>query len=474
MNARAVVVSLVYLLSAVLFIVGLMRLSKVRTARRGNALAALGMGLAVIGTLVELGFVDYRWIAGGLVVGAVAGAIAAERVKMTGMPELVALFNGFGGAASALVALSVYWTEAAGPQARGVQTVALGSAQAVTVGVSVLIGALTFSGSLVAFGKLSGAISGRPLAFRGVHALAAVLLAGAVGAIAWFSAAAGAPGLGAPLLLGLAAGALVLGVLLVIPIGGADMPVVVSLLNSYSGLAAAAAGFVIGNLLLIIAGALVGAAGLILTRIMCRAMNRSLPSVILGGFGGEVAAPTGAEEYQNVRSATAEEAALVLEAAGSVVIVPGYGLAVSQAQHATKELGELLAACGAQVRYAIHPVAGRMPGHMNVLLAEAEVPYEALVEMDAINPDLKDTDVALVLGANDVVNPAAENRKDSPIFGMPIVQVYRARTVFVVKRSLGSGYAGVKNELFEAPNTMMIFGDAKQVLQALVGELKHG
>ncbi len=468
MNARTVVVALVYLLSAVLFILGLMRLSKVRTARRGNAIAATGMLLAVVGTLVELGRVDYRWIVGGLVVGAAVGALAAYRVKMTGMPELVALLNGFGGAASALVALSVYWSDIVEPPA----VAAPDAAGAATIGLSALIGALTFSGSLVAFGKLSGALSGKPRSFPGLHLLALALLLASLGAIGFFAFSAGQATLGAKVLIGLVCASLVLGVLLVVPIGGADMPVVVSLLNSYSGLAAAATGFVVGNLLLIIAGALVGAAGLILTRIMCKAMNRSLPSVVLGGFGGEVGAPTGTEEYQNVRAATPEEAAMVLEAAGSVVIVPGYGLAVSQAQHATRELADLLEQRGARVSFAIHPVAGRMPGHMNVLLAEAEVPYEKLVEMEQINPDLKDTDVALVLGANDVVNPAAETRKDSPIYGMPIVQVYNAKTVFIVKRSLGSGYAGVKNELFEAPNASMIFGDAKKVLQALVAELK--
>lgn len=473
MSARTAVVALVYLLSAVLFIFGLKRLSKVRTAHRGNAIAAAGMLLAVVGTLVEAGRVDYRWMVGGFVVGAAIGALAAVRVKMTAMPELVALFNGFGGAASALVALSVYWSDIVAPRAPGAGA-ALEAAGAATIGLSVLIGALTFSGSLVAFGKLSGALSGNPRSFPGLHLVALALLLASLGAIAYLACSAGAAGIGAKLLIGLLCASLVLGFLLVVPIGGADMPVVVSLLNSYSGLAAAATGFVIGNYLLIIAGALVGAAGLILTRIMCRAMNRSLPSVVLGGFGGEVGAPTGSDEYQNVRSATPEEAAVVLEAAGSVVIVPGYGLAVSQAQHATRELADLLEQRGARVSFAIHPVAGRMPGHMNVLLAEAEVPYEKLVEMEQINPELKDTDVALVLGANDVVNPAAETKKDSPIYGMPIIQAYNAKTVFIVKRSLGSGYAGIKNELFEAPNASMIFGDAKKVLQALVAELKQG
>ncbi|MGI5861891.1 MAG: NAD(P)(+) transhydrogenase (Re/Si-specific) subunit beta [Myxococcales bacterium] len=459
MSARATVIALVYLLSAVLFIFGLKRLSKVRTAHRGNAIAASGMLLAVVGTLVELGRVDSRWIIAGTVVGGAIGAVAAVRVKMTAMPELVALLNGLGGAASALVALSVYWSGVVALRAPGAAA-AFDPAAAATAGISVLVGALTLSGSLVAFGKL--------------HLVALALLLASLGAIAYFAYSAGAAEPGAKLLIGLSCASLVLGILLVIPIGGADMPVVISLLNSYSGVAAAATGFVIGNNLLIIAGALVGAAGLILTRIMCRAMNRSLPSVVLGGFGGEAVAPTGTDEYQSVRAATPEEAAVVLEAAGSVVIVPGYGLAVSQAQHATRELADLLEQHGARVSFAIHPVAGRMPGHMNVLLAEAEVPYEKLVEMEQINPDLQDTDVALIIGANDVVNPAAETKKDSPIYGMPIIQAYNAKTVFIVKRSLGSGYAGIKNELFEAPNASMIFGDAKKVLQALVAELKQG
>ncbi len=471
---RGVVVPLVYLLSAALFIFGLKRMSRVRTARSGNAVASLAMLLAVVGTLVELGHIDYRWILAGLAVGSAIGAVVAARVPMTSMPELVALLNGFGGAASTLVALSVYWVDVVEPGRVGTAASVMGGAGAATAVLSVLIGTVTFSGSLVAFGKLKGTLSGNPVLLPGRHVLNVLLLLGTLGAGTWFGFYAAEPSTGVALVLAMTGVALVLGVLLVLPIGGADMPVVVSLLNSYSGVAASATGFVIGNNLLIISGAMVGAAGLILTRIMCVAMNRSLVSVVMGGFGGEEAAAAGGkEEYTNVRSAGAEEAAMVLEAASSVVVVPGYGLAVAQAQHAVRELADLLQKRGARISYAIHPVAGRMPGHMNVLLAEADVPYEQLVEMEQINPEFHNTDVVLVLGANDVVNPAAETKTDSPIYGMPILEVHHAKTVFVVKRSLGSGYAGVKNELFEYPNTMMIFGDAKKVLQDLVSELKH-
>ena len=473
---RTVVVPLIYLLSATLFIFGLKRLSRVRTARGGNAIAAVAMALAVIGTLIELGSIDYRWIAAGLIAGTVVGAAIAVRVPMTSMPEMVALLNGFGGAASALVGLAIYWVDVAEPGTPGTAAGLLGGASAVTLVISVLVGAVTLSGSLVAYGKLNGSLSGAPVRIPGGHSIHVLLLLGVLAAGAAWSWYLATPQSGVPMLLGLTAASLILGVLLVLPIGGADMPVVVSLLNSYSGVAASATGFVIGNYLLIISGAMVGAAGLILTRIMCVAMNRSLGAVVLGGFGAADGAGSGAEgagEYTNVRSAGAEEAAMVLEAAQNVVVVPGYGLAVAQAQHAVRELAELLEKRGAQVLYAIHPVAGRMPGHMNVLLAEADVPYEQLWEMDRINPEFRNTDVVLVIGANDVVNPAAQTSRESPIYGMPILEVHQARTVFVIKRSLGAGYAGVKNELFERDNTLMIYGDAKKVLQDLVSELKQ-
>ncbi len=469
-------VELLYLVSAALFILGLKGLTKVRTARNGNLLSAGGMFLAVLATLIALGSIDYRWIVGGFVVGAAVGLIAAVRVAMTSMPEMVALFNGFGGAASALVGMSTLWHSTIEPNKSGTVMASLGGASAITLVLSILIGGVTLTGSVVAFLKLNGTMKGNPILLPGRHVLNALLLLGSLGAGWWLVARIDQAVAMGPWAWGVLAASLVLGWLLVIPIGGADMPVVISLLNSYSGVAAAATGFVIGNSVLIVSGALVGASGLILTQIMCVAMNRSLANVLFGGFGAEDgAAGAGgpAQEYVNVRSCGAEEAAMVLESAESVVFVPGYGLAVAQAQHVTRELAELLEKRGARVTYAIHPVAGRMPGHMNVLLAEADVPYEQLIEMERINPELKNTDAVVVVGANDVVNPAAQTTPGSPIYGMPILEVFRAKTVFVIKRSLGAGFAGVKNELFEYPNTMMIYGDAKKVLQGLVTELKE-
>ncbi len=470
---RATIAPLTYLFSSSLFIFGLKRLSRVRTARSGNAIAALAMLLAVVGTLVELGVIDYRWVLGGVIVGSLIGAIAALRVEMTAMPEMVALFNGFGGLASALVALAIFWTSGVETRASGTGAEILGTVEAVTSALSILIGGLTFTGSVVAFMKLRGQLAGgRPLLLPGRHAVNALLvLASIAGTVTFTTYVSGYESL-TIIALALTAVSLLLGVLLVIPIGGADMPVVVSLLNSYSGVAASAAGFVIGNPALIIAGAMVGAAGLILTNLMCKAMNRSLVSVLLGGFGQQ-AGESGGGEYAGVKSAGAAEAAMVLEAARSVVIVPGYGLAVAQAQHAVKELAHELQKNGASVSYAIHPVAGRMPGHMNVLLAEADVPYEQLFELEMINPELRTTDVAIVIGANDVVNPAAMDDPKSPIYGMPILSVHEAKTVFVVKRSLGAGYAGIKNTLFERDNAIMLFGDAKKVVQDVLKELRE-
>lgn len=471
---KTVVVPLIYLLSATLFIFGLKKLALVRTSRQGNAIAAAAMFLAVVGTLLELGNVDWRWIAAGLIVGSSIGALVAARVPMTSMPEMVALLNGFGGAASALVAISIFWVDVVEPQRIGTPAELLGGAEATTAWMSVWIGGITFSGSVIAWAKLAEKIRGAPILLPGRHVANGLLLVAVVALGLVFTLQLSSPASGGAAILALLGLSLLLGVLLVIPIGGADMPVVVSLLNSYSGVAAAATGFIIGNYLLIIAGSMVGAAGLILTRIMCVAMNRSLASVILGGFGTEAdGGAAGGGEYQNVRSSGAEEAAMVLDAASNVVFVPGYGLAVAQAQHAVRELAELLEKRGIGVLYAIHPVAGRMPGHMNVLLAEADVPYESLWEMERINPELRNTDVVIVLGANDVVNPAAQDSPGSPIYGMPILEVFHARTVFVVKRSLGAGYAGIKNELFEKENTLMIFGDAKKVLQDLITELKQ-
>ena len=469
---KSTVVPIIYLLSTVLFIFGIKRLSKVKTARQGNTLAAVGMLFAIVGALLELGSVDYRWIVGGMALGAVIGAVFAIRVQMTAMPEMVALFNGFGGIASALVATSVYWRLVVEGGATATVYETLGTDEAITVMLSILIGGITFTGSIIALLKLQGNLKkGQPILLPARHFITFGLLFGSI-VFGGLAVAAGGPDSIAWVLL-LAAVALTLGVLLTIPIGGADMPVVVSLLNSYSGVAASMAGFVIGNPLLIIAGAMVGAAGLILTQIMCVAMNRSLLNVLVGGFGvADGGGGGGSDEYTSVTSCGPEEASMILENAESVIVVPGYGLAVAQAQHAVRELADLLKARGTKVTYAIHPVAGRMPGHMNVLLAEADVPYEELVEMDQINPEFKNTDVVIVLGANDVVNPVANKDPSSPIAGMPILNAHEARSVFVVKRSLSPGYAGIKNELFEYDNTMMIFGDAKKVLQGLIGELK--
>jgi len=470
---KGVLVQIVYIVSAVLFIYGLQLLSKVRTARNGNALAALAMLMAIVTTLVDVADFDPVWVIIALLIGSVIGAWVARTVAMTAMPQMVALFNGFGGAASALVALFFIWNEIIQPgSARNLADV-MAVDGAVSVVLSVLIGCVTFSGSMIAYAKLQELMSGNPILFKGQNGfnLLAALGCVAVGVWVGFFATGGAM---LPAALVLTALTLVLGVLLVIPIGGADMPVVISLLNSYSGLAGCAAGFVVKNNLLIISGSLVGASGIILTNIMCKAMNRSLANVLFGGFGGEanVADKGAARDYKNVKESGAEEAAMVMESAQLVVIVPGYGLAVAQAQHACKELGDLLEKRGCKVLYAIHPVAGRMPGHMNVLLAEADVPYEQLKEMDEINSEFRNADVSLVLGANDVVNPVALDDPKSPIYGMPILNVRDSRTVMVVKRSLSPGFAGIKNPLFEADNTVMIFGDAKKVLQDLVTELR--
>jgi len=468
------VAQLIYLLSAVLFVVGLKRLTKVRTAQAGNMIAGVAMLLAVVGALLEYQIFSYQWIAIGIIAGTVIGAFAAQRVPMTEMPEMVAIFNGVGGAASGCVALSVLWGEIIEKSVTGTMAAAMGGDAAVTLFLSIIIGMVTLTGSVVAYLKLSGKISGSPILLPGRHLINALLLVGSLAAGGYMAFASSGTDQTVTLALGLSGAAALLGVLLVIPIGGADMPVVISLLNSYSGVAASATGFVIGNKVLIISGAMVGAAGLILTQIMCVAMNRSLANVIFGGFGEEGGGGGGkGGEYENVTSCGPEEAAMILENASSVIVVPGYGLAVAQAQHAVRELGDLLEKNGAEVRYAIHPVAGRMPGHMNVLLAEADIPYEQLVEMDDINPEFAQTDVVIVIGANDVVNPASLTDKESPIYGMPILEVHHAQTVFVIKRGLGSGFAGVKNVLFERDNTMMVFGDAKKVIQGLASELKE-
>ncbi|MHC4470651.1 MAG: NAD(P)(+) transhydrogenase (Re/Si-specific) subunit beta [Planctomycetota bacterium] len=465
--------TLAYLLAAVLFIFGLKRLSKVRTARQGNLLAGVGMLLAMVTVLVTEADISWGWIIAGLVIGGAIGAVAAIKVQMTAMPEMVALFNGSGGIASALVALSFFFLKK-GDLDGGTLATALEPGSGPTLALSIIIGGVTFTGSIIAYAKLAGRITSAPVLLPARHFLNIGLVVAALGIGALAAFAATSPTLIGLLLFVLLAAVFVLGVLLVIPIGGADMPVVISLLNSYSGLAASMTGFVLGEPVLIICGALVGAAGLILTQLMCKAMNRSLANVLFGGFGvADSTGKGGREGYTNVKEASPEEAAMLLEDAQSVIFAPGYGLAVAQAQHACKQLGTLLEGRGAKVTYAIHPVAGRMPGHMNVLLAEADVPYEQLLEMDEINPDFKNTDVVIILGANDVVNPAALTDQSSPIWGMPILHVHEARTVFMVKRSLSPGFAGIKNELFENENTLMVFGDAKQVLLSLVEELQN-
>jgi len=483
MGDASVWIDLVYLLSAVLFVFGLKRLGSPVTARSGNALAATAMLVAVVVTLVESNVVSWTGIVVGMVLGSLIGAILARTVKMTDMPQLVGIFNGLGGGASAVVAaaefLRMFATENGtltaviedaasqiGMTAGG--ATALDPASGATMMLSTIIGGVTLSGSFVAFGKLQGIVTGNPVTYPLQRTLNLLLFVGILGLSFHQSVVAPDP----VVFLVLAGLALLLGILLVIPIGGADMPVVISLLNSYSGLAASAAGFVLGNTILIIAGALVGAAGLILTNLMCRAMNRSLANVAFGAFGGAATIAAGSDEEKPVTSVDAEQVATILGYAQSVVFVPGYGLAVAQAQHDLKRVFDILTDRGVEVRFAIHPVAGRMPGHMNVLLAEADVPYNHLLDLDEINPDFARTEVAVVVGANDVVNPAARE-PESVISGMPILDVDKARTVIVMKRSLSPGFAGIDNELFYMDNTMMFFGDAQERMQELVKELRE-
>jgi NAD(P) transhydrogenase subunit beta len=466
------VISLCYIVASVCFIIGLKWMSSVATARRGNAISAVGMLLAIVATLLMSG-ISYQWIVLGVLIGGAIGAVSAMTVPMTSMPEFVGLYNGFGGMASLLVGWAEYavkqpqWATGAG--ATGPAPIWFTSLAAFA---SVLIGGVTFSGSMVAYCKLAERIiPGRPVLYRGQHYVNGGILLALLGIGAAFGATPAAAQM--PIVLIIAVGlSLLLGVLITIPIGGADMPVVICLLNSYSGLAGAAAGFVLMNPMLIVAGSLVGASGLILSMIMCKAMNRSFGNVLFGGFGA-TAGQLSSRSQGEVRSMSPQDAYFVLEAANSVVFIPGYGMAVAQAQHVVRELADVLEKKGAEVKYAIHPVAGRMPGHMNVLLAEANVPYEQLYEMDAINPLMGTADVAIVIGANDVVNPAAREEPASPIYGMPIIDADKARTVFVLKRSMASGFAGIENPLFFRENTRMIFGDAKATIQALVNEFKE-
>jgi len=462
------IIQIAYLLAASSFILGLKFLSSPETAPRGILLSQGGMLIAVVATLLNYGIVNYGLILSGILIGAAIGSVMATKVRMTEMPQMVALLNGFGGLSSALVGGAEYLRAQPNLTPHGTITIAL----------TVLIGMATFTGSLIAFAKLQELMRSAPIRFSFQHGLNLVLL---LAAVALFAVLVFAPGR-TDAFWTLAALAGVLGLLVVIPIGGGDMPVVISLLNSYSGLAAAASGFVLSNTVLIISGSLVGSAGIILSQLMCKAMNRSLANVLFGGFGQEESAAKpvsglpekrGAPEAQpDVQSATPEEAAEIFKKAKSVIIVPGYGMAVAQAQHAVKALAAALQGQGTKVQYAIHPVAGRMPGHMNVLLAEADVPYDQLIDMDEINEDFEKTDVSLVIGANDVVNPAADTDPESPIYGMPILHVERSKKVMVLKRSMNAGFAGIQNALFFKPNTLMVFGDAKTTVEGMVAALK--
>ncbi|MFH1681041.1 MAG: NAD(P)(+) transhydrogenase (Re/Si-specific) subunit beta [Candidatus Eisenbacteria bacterium] len=459
----SIIQNLGYLLASILFILGLKGLAHPRTAVRANRTGALGMLIAIVVTLIGKGM-SFEYIVGGIVVGGVVGTVMALKTPMTGMPQMVAILNGFGGLASALVGGAALIE---GPQS-GISSTQF----TIAIGASALIGAVTLTGSLLAFAKLQEIMTGNAILYPGQQIVKALLGAVCLALVVMIVANPA----NHLLYLVLCVAAAVLGVLVVIPIGGADMPVVIALLNSYSGLAAAATGFVLSNTVLIIAGSLVGASGIILTMIMCKAMNRSLGNVLFGSWGAAAEGVKGAgmEIYEGkVKSTSADEVAMILAGVSKVVFVPGYGLAVAQAQHATRDLANMLKERGIDVKYAIHPVAGRMPGHMNVLLAEADVPYDELVEMDVINPQLAQTDVAIVLGANDVVNPIARDDPNSPIAGMPILDVDRCKTVVVVKRSLSHGFAGIPNPLFALPNTLMFFADAKKALLDTIAALKE-
>jgi NAD(P) transhydrogenase subunit beta len=460
---RETVTQLTYLAASILFILGLRSLTRPDKARRGMQQAAVGMLLALCGTLMNHQIVDYRWIIGGLVLGTVIGYPLGMWVPTTALPQRIAMSLSFGALAATLVGVAEYYSTFHGGEGQ------IGTAKMAALGFEVLLGSLTVTGALIAAGKLQEWIPSQPMTYRGQNLVNLVLFAGA---LALFGMVVVNPGQTIAFygMIGVAA---LLGVLMVLPIGGADMPVVVALLNSYCGLAAAATGFALGNSILIICGALDGASGFLLSVLMSKAMNRSFANVLFGAFGGDpAAAVVGGGSALPVRSVSAEDAAIQLAYAQRVIIVPGYGMAVAQAQHAVRELAELIEKRGGEVKYAIHPVAGRMPGHMNVLLAEANVPYDKLYDMDEINSEFPQTDVALVIGANDVVNPAARDDKSSPIYGMPILDVDHAKSVIVLKRGMAAGFAGIENALFHAPATSMLFGDAKSSLTKLVAEVK--
>ena len=454
-------IDMLYLAAAALFIVGLRRLGSPRTARSGNTVAGVGMAIGIAATLLLEGFdfqgVGFVLIVVGVLIGTVAGVVSARAVKMTAMPQMVAFFNGLGGGCVALISMAEYQTFL--ESGHGASTTTL-----VGIALGSLIGAVSFTGSIIAFAKLQELLSGRPITWPLQRTGNALLLLAAVVLGAWLVAGAE----DSTAMLVLVAIAAVLGVCVVLPIGGADMPVIISLLNSLTGLAACAAGFALGNSLLIVAGIIVGASGFLLTKMMGEAMNRTIASVLFGAFGGDGGQAGGALTQGTVRVAGAEDVAIMLAYSRRVVVVPGYGLAVAQAQHTVRELSDLLESKGVHVTYGIHPVAGRMPGHMNVLLAEANVPYEQLKEMDEVNPEFKQTDVVLVIGANDVVNPSAKTEPGSPLYGMPVLNVEEAKAVVVMKRGMSTGFAGVDNPLFVAPNTQMLFGDAKASLSELV------
>lgn len=458
--------ALAYLVAAVLFIMALRGLSSPESSRAGNYFGMTGMLIAVLATVLGPEVESYGWIVLALAIGAVIGVITAKRIAMTAMPQLIAAFHSLVGMAAVLVAGAAFSNPDAFHLVSG-STGEIFVASRIEMGLGVVIGAITFSGSLIAFTKLQGLVSGAPIVFKGQHLLNALIGAVIVGLIAFFCFDQ------APWIFWTMTGlAFVIGVLLIIPIGGADMPVVVSMLNSYSGWAAAGIGFTLHNDALIVTGALVGSSGAILSYIMCKGMNRSFFNVILGGFGADTSgAAAGEVDDRPVKRGSAEDAAFIMKNAGSVIIVPGYGMAVAQAQHALREMCEELKKAGVKISYAIHPVAGRMPGHMNVLLAEANVPYDEVFELEDINNEFQTADVAFVIGANDVTNPAAKTDPTSPIFGMPILDVEKARTVLFIKRSMASGYAGVQNELFYKDNTMMLFGDAKKMVETIVKNL---
>ncbi len=460
------IVALLYLVSGVLFILALRGLSSPETSRLGNIYGMVGMAIAVVTTLAShrpSGFVAWMLVVLGLALGGGAGTVIARQVQMTAMPQLVAAFHSLVGMAAVLVAAAALYA----PRAFDIGTVgSINKASLVEMSIGAAIGAITFTGSVIAFLKLDGRMSGKPILLPLRHLINLALAALLILCVVWFvrSESHGAFWIVALL-------SFLLGVLIIVPIGGADMPVVISMLNSYSGWAAAGIGFTLGNTALIITGALVGSSGAILSYIMCKGMNRSFVSVILGGFGGEVAGPVAGAETRPVKQGSADDAAFIMKNASKVIVVPGYGMAVAQAQHSLREMADKLKAEGVEIKYAIHPVAGRMPGHMNVLLAEANVPYDEVFELEDINSEFAQADVAYVIGANDVTNPSAKTDPQSPIYGMPVLDVEKAKTVLFVKRGMGSGYAGVENELFFRDNTMMLFGDAKKMTEEIVKAL---